>query len=345
MELSFGNQFNLSRQERISLKRNLTDSDIAGVLEDPTVRQGIAQLIIYRNPLRMNIPRLSPASAGQAAAIVTRRTPGSTPAEFVEDTDSATEDTGTPSQVSFTYRTMLTRMKITRLAQLIGRSYVDVFQAEAEAKTADFRDFEEQELIAADNAVNSKAFDGINKLLPSGQVVKMTTTVSAAGNGGATLTEPKAREAIDKAKGVSSVFQDEEGRPSSAILTSEGGGREFDALISGRQNLNDVTMDVAGGFRLRTYDTLPIFRTNVYGSQIFFNNAKPSRAELLGSTGSTTVAYFLNFSELWVEELEPFNVVPLATTDSQFDQADMRQTLTCVLRDTSALSALVGIKV
>lgn len=340
MELSLGNQFGLSRADRINLKRALTDSEIAGVLEDPTVRQGIAQLVIYRNPLRMNIPRLSPASAGQAQALVTRRTPGATPGEFVADTDSATEDTGTPAQVGFTYRTMLTRMKITRLAQLIGRSYVDVFQAEAEAKVADFRDFEEQELIASDNSVNAKGFDGINKLVPTAQSVGMTTVV-----GGSAMTEKKVRETIDTAKGVSYVYQDEEGRPSSAILTSEGGGREFDALIASRQSLNDAVMDVAGGFRLKTYDTLPIFRTNVFGSAIGTLDSKPSRAQLLGSTGSTTVAYFLNFSELWVEELEPFNIVPLSTTDSQFDQADMRQTITVVLRDTKAVSMLVRIAV
>jgi len=72
VDLSLGS-LNLSQRDLVTLKRALTDSEIAAVLEDPTVRQGIAQLVIYRNPLIANIPRMSPASAGQAAAIVTRR--------------------------------------------------------------------------------------------------------------------------------------------------------------------------------------------------------------------------------------------------------------------------------
>ncbi len=342
MDLSLGN-LNLSQRDLVTLKRALTDSEIAGVLEDPVVRQGIAQLVIYRNPLIANIPRMSPASAGQAAAIVTRRTPGATPGEFVADTDSITEDTGSPSQVSFTYRTVATRMKVTRIAQLIGASYVDVFAQEATSKAADFSDFIEQELIAGDNGVNAKSWDGINALMPNANVVKMTT----ADGTGAALTQRKVRKAIDTAKGMSRVFvNSNDGSPSRAILTSEGGGQEFDALIDSTQRNND-RVEVAGGFRVNSYDGIPILRTNVYGSAIHNNSASsaPTRGELLGSTGSTTVAYFLNFSELWFEELEPFNTVPLATTDSQFDQADMRQTGAVVLRDTTAISMLTAITV
>jgi hypothetical protein len=342
VDLQLGN-LNLSRRDLVTLKRALTDSEIAGVLEDPVVRQGIAQLVIYRNPLIANIPRMSPASAGQAAAIVTRRAAGSTPGAFVADTDSITEDTGTPSQASFTYRTVATRMKVTRIAQLIGASYVDVFAQEATSKAADFSDFIEKELIAGSNSDNAKSWDGINELVPNANVVKMTT----ADGTGAALTQRKARKAIDLAKGMSRVFvNSNDGKPSRAILTSEGGGQEFDALIDSTQRNNDKT-EVAGGFRVSSYDGIPILRTNVYGSAIHNNSASyaPSRTELLGATGSTTVAYFLNFSELWFEELEKFTTVPLATTDSQFDQADMRQTGAVVLRDTTAISMLTAITV
>lgn len=337
--MNVGN-FDLSQSDRIRLKRSLSDTNIAAVLEDPNVHKGIAQLRIYRNPLRANMPRQGPQSAGQNAAIVVRRATGSSTQAFYADTDAIGESTGTYTQASFVYRTMATRMKITRLAQLIGRSYVDVFAAEMSAKVADFNDFEEKELIASATADDSDSFDGINALLPSAQVVKVTTAIA-----GSALTEAKIREAIDLAKGTSYVYQDSDGRPSSAILTSEGGGREFDALIASRQNLNDAVMNVAGGFRLRKYDDMPIIRTNVIGSAMTGVAAKHSRTELLGATGATTVAYFLNFSELWVEELEPFHVVPLATTDSQFDQADLRQTITVVFRDTTAMSALINFSV
>lgn len=342
MDLQLGN-LNLSQRDLVTLKRALTDSEIAGVLEDPVVRQGIAQLVIYRNPLIANIPRMSPASAGQAAAIVTRRAAGDTPGEFVADTDSITEDTGTPTQASFTYRTVATRMKVTRIAQLIGASYVDVFAQEATSKAADFSDFIEKEMIAGSNSDDSDSWDGINELVPNANVVKMTT----ADGTGAALSQRKARKAIDLAKGMSRVWvNSNDGKPSRAILTSEGGGQEFDALIDSNQRHNDKT-EVAGGFRVSSYDGIPILRTNVYGSLIHNASASsaPSRTELLGTTGSTTVAYFLNFSELWFEELEPFTTVPLATTDSQFDQADMRQTGVVVLRDTTAISMLTAISV
>lgn len=332
----------LSRAGLIELRRALGASEIANVLEDPVVRAGIANLVNYRNPLRMNIPRRTPGSAGQSAAIITRRTPGNTPAEFKADTSEPTEDTGVPAQVSFTYRTVIGRMKITRLAQLIGRSYVDVFNSEAGFKTEAFRNFEEKWIIAGDNAVSAVEWDGINKLVPSGQVFKMTSTIGAQ----EAVTERALREVIDACRGASPVFHDSEGRPSSALLTSDGGGREMDALISSRQRLNDVQVVVNGGFRMTAYDNLPIFRTNTFGSAIHNNGStKPSQAELLGSTGGSTVMYCLNFEELWFEELEGFNVVPLARTSSQFDQADLREVGVPVLRNTESISMLTAIQV
>lgn len=335
---------NMSRKDFMDLKRALTDSDITSVLEDVDIRETVANLPNNRNAFRMNVPRKGPPSAGQSAAVVTRRSAGNTAAEFVADDATLTEDTGTYSQVTFTYRTVAIEMKVTTLAQLIGANYLDVFATEAELKAEDWANFEEKAIIT-ETTSTSNAFDGLNELVPSGQVVKMTTTVTSDGTGGASLTEKKVRQAIDQAKGLSQVFRDDEGRPSGMILTSEGGGREFDALIASRQTLNDAKMDVAGGFRLSSYDGLPIFRTSTYGSSIFFSNSKPSNSELTGTTGSTTVAYFVNLEEFWVEELEPFRVVPLAKTDSQFDKAHMRATEAPVLRGSNSVSALVGIKV
>lgn len=331
----------LSRAGLIELSRALGSNEIANILEDPTVRAGTANLVNYRNPLRMNIPRKTPGSAGQSAAIITRRTPGNTPSEFKDDVTEPTEDTGVPAQVSFTYRTVIGRMKVTRLAQLIGRSYVDVFNQELGFKTDAFKNFEEKYIIAGDNATSSVEWDGINTLVPSAQVFKMTSTIGAQ----EVVTERALREAIDATKGASPVFRDEEGRPSAALLTSDGGGREMDALISSRQRLNDTKVIVNGGFRMTAYDDLPIFRTNTFGSSIYHNNGKPSQAELLGSTGGSTVLYVLNFDELWFEELEPFNVVPLARTSSQFDQADIREVGVPVLRNTESIAMLTGIQV
>ena len=335
-------QTQLSRAGLIELRRALGSNEIANVLEDPTVRAGTANLVNYRNPLRMNIPRKTPGSAGQSAAIITRRTPGDTPAEFKTDVQEPTEDTGTPAQVSFTYKTVIGRMKVTRLAQLIGRSYVDVFNQELTFKTDGFKNYEEKYMIAGDSSIAATQWDGINKLVPSAQVYKMTTTADAQ----SAVTEKKLREMIDACKGASPVFSDEEGRPSAALLTSDGGGRELDALISSRQRLNDTEVLVNGGFRMVSYDRLPIFRTNTYGSAIYNNgSSKPSQAELLGATGGSTVLYCLNFEELWFEELEAFNVVPLARVSSQYDQADIREVGVPVLRNTKSISMLTGIQV
>jgi hypothetical protein len=331
----------LTRAGIIELRRALGSNEIASILEDPTVRAGTANLVNYRNPLRMNIPRKTPASAGQSAAIITRHTVGATPAEFKADTSEPTEDTGTPAQVSFTYRTIIGRMKVTRLAQLIGRSYVDVFSQEAGFKAEGFKNFEEKYMIAGDNAVSNVEWDGVNKLVPSAQVFKMTSLQG----GNVAVTEKLLRETIDACKGASPVYTDTEGRPSAALLTSEGGGRELDALISSRQRLNDTEVIVNGGFRMTAYDRLPIFRTNTFGSAIYNDGVKPTQPLLLGTTGGSTVLYCLNFEELWFEELEAFNVVPLARASSQYDQADLREVGALVLRNTESISMLIGIQV
>ena len=86
----------------------------------------LLQTFINRTVQQIHLRELGAAAVlprrpGQGnAAYINRRAPGSA-ADWVADTDAVTEATGTYTQVSFPYKTLATRGKVTRKLQATGR--------------------------------------------------------------------------------------------------------------------------------------------------------------------------------------------------------------------------------
>lgn len=287
----------------------------------------IAMLLNYKNPLRVNLPRKPGSGPGYYCV---RRSPvaAGSRAEWVSDTDTITEQTGSYTQVSFPYKTIATKGKVTRKLQAIGKSYVDILAEEIEAKIAEFKAAEEDAYINGNfPTANSKEVTGlIKQIKDAGQIV---TTGSV--DGGTSLTLSKMDELIDKCKGEPD-----------AIIMSKKGRRILQTLLQTYQRWID-RVEVDGGFKLLSYNGIPIFVSDGVRDDYYFDGS-----DLVGTTtvadSQSTIAIAVNFTECFVSELTPVTFKMLAQTTTQYDEFEIYSDQALVVRDYLTAAMLVGIK-
>lgn len=261
-------------------------------------------------------------------AYINRRTAGTTGATWVADTTEPTEETGGYDQEDFAYRTLITRGKVTRKIQATGRSYGDVLATEMIGKAEDFANALENGLVQGDNAANAQQINGLLTLINavSGQVIANSTSSS-----GGALSLAKLDEAIDSVKGAGT-------RSDLVIVASFNGSRKLNAALQAQQQFNDV-VEIAAGFRVRTYDGIPIVITTEMPNALTWSGS--SITAFTG--GSTTAIAVLNRRYNWIEELTPLTVMPLAKESSQYDQFDLYEDLAFVHANTKGAALLAGI--
>lgn len=310
---------------REAFERALNVAGAGTVLLQTFINRVVQQISLRELGASSTLPR-KPGSGN--ASYQNRRTPPGSGAEWVSDTDPATEVTGTYAQTDFPYKTLLTRGKVTRFLQATGRSYGDILAGEIAAKTGDYGNELEKALITGDVALVPKQFDGLITLTQqtSSQIVLQTTAVA-----GDALTLEKLDETIDRVKGAST-------RSDLVILASFKGRRLLNAALQAQQQFNDVT-EIAAGFRVRTYDGIPIVTTTAMPDVLTFNGSKVSAY----SGGATTSILVVNTRYAWIEELTPLTVMPLSKTDSQFDNFDIFWDGTLVHANTLGSAILCGI--
>jgi len=312
------------------LIRTIAQSDISGTFVQEQVDKIITELITREYPLRANIPRRK--GVGEQWILVRRASP-TTLAVFVDDVEDLVDIEGEYTRVTFPYRTIATRGKVTRRAQAVGQSLADLLAFEMEAKARDFQEKEEHALFWGQSVANDpvsgiggpKEFDGLNKLCEDNQTVKLGDAYE-----GADLTTEALDQAIDMIRG----------RPS-AILCSYVGRRKINALLQATQQFVNVT-EVRGGFRVLAYNDIPIFVTTQIPDTLEYDGTKISA---LTATTPTTAIYVVSFDHLFIGELTPLTVLPLAKKSSQYDEFDIFEDITLVLRDPAGVSRIIGIKV
>ncbi len=304
---------------RADLVRALSESNVGSVLMQPEIDKVVAHIVDYQNPIRQNLPR---KSGSGNAYYVNRRTPGTTKATFVADTDAITEDTSSYTQVSFVYKTLGAKGKVTRKAQAIGRTYAQILADEIEAKAMDFRDYEDWAIIWGDSASNAKEFDGLHKLCASSQVVAVTTSTS-----GAALTLAALDEVIDKV--VSS--------PPDMIICSRRTRRKINSLLQAQQRFVD-SVEVKGGFKVVSYNEIPIYVSTNIPDTCTFNGTDVTAT----TGGSTSVLFVLSTQDVFMGVLTEVTVQPLAKVSSQYDEFDIYVDEALVVKNTLGLAKLVG---
>ena len=225
---------------------------------------------------------------------------------------------------------MLTRGQVTRKLQATGRSYADVLALEMAAKAEDFANALENGFIQGNlTAATAEVCNGFLTLL----FAETDQIVNNGGNttGNTDLTLDKLDEAIDLVKGSAQ-------RSDLVIVGSFAGLRQVNAALIGQQQFNDVT-EIAAGFRVRTYDGIPLIVSTEVPNVLETNNKA-----LTGVAGSGTCIMVLNTRYCYISELTPVTVMPLAKKSSQFDEFDMYWDGSPVLANTKGGSLLVGLK-
>lgn len=317
-----------SRKERF--ERAINVSGAGSILVQNFTNRIIQQLSIREQGALATMMK-RPGSGSQA--VVNRRAGSSMTASnvWVADTAALTESTGSYTQATFTYRTLATRGKLTRKMRAIGRSYVDILAEEMLAKADDYNEALESALFIGDSDAVSEQIDGLLTLIngTAGQVVANTTATA-----GDDLSLAKLDETIDKVKGAGN-------RSDLMIYCSFLGGRKLNAALDSRQRFHNTT-EIAAGFRVRTYDDIPIVvSTGMSDDQDWSGSA------ITGLTGEatepTTSIVVINTRHFWIEELTPMTMMPLARDDSQFEQFDIYGDLALVQHNTLGGAILGGI--
>jgi len=297
------------------LKKALDTAAAGSALNQPAIDKVLAEIIERNNPLRMNFPR-KPGSG--SASIHNQRTArtdtGEDGAKFVNDTEEPTESRGVYGQASFAYKTILRRGKVTRKLQAQGKSLLDIEAEEIENALQDVRDIEEQNLIVGDSAANAKQFDGLRKLVPAGQQ-------KAAGTNGGALSLKLLDETIDLVIGNPSM-----------IIMSKAMSRDLNALLQAQQRFQE-TAEVNGGFRVPTYQGIPIFKT------IW----QPTN-EVQGTSSVTQSLYVLETGpDLFTSVLTELTMERLAKKSSQGAEFDIFEDLSLVLKNPLKAARLKGL--
>lgn len=314
----------IGAEKREAFQRALNVAGAGSVLLQTYINRTVQQIHLRELGVAATLPRRPGSGNG---AFINRRTPGAA-AGWVADTDAVAEATGTYAQASFLYRTLATRGRVTRGLQAKGRSYGDILAGEIAGRVGDWSETYEEALVIGDTALNANQFNGLITLtqITASQIVLQTTNIA-----GDVLTLEKLDEAIDKVKGASI-------RSDLVIYASFKGRRLLNGLLQAQQQFNDMT-EIGAGFRVRTYDGIPLITTTEMPDVLTFNGAKVTAY----TGGATTAIVVVNTRYVQIEELTPLTVMPLAKTDSQFDEFDLFADSVVCNDNTLGSAILVGI--
>lgn len=311
--------------------------------------QNLTNRIVQQLSLRSyGILGIMDVRAGQGQqAVINRRTAG-TAAAWVADTASISEAAGTYAQSTFTYQTLIGEARVTRKIRATGRSYIDILAEEMTKKLEDFNDNLDNGLGWGDpnnemglgaNTYSVEGFFTAMNTYSSGSQIVNNSSAIASGSTGQSLTLKNLDKAIDLVKGSAN-------RNDLVIVGSYGGLRTLNAALASRQRFND-TVEVAAGYRVRTYDGIPcIPDTNMPDIMTYNTSGSDGNEVVTAYTGGTSTALMVVNKRLnWIEELTPTTVMPLARDTSQYEQFDIFWDGAAVIANPLGSSAVIGISV
>lgn len=310
---------------REEMQRSLTVANAGSILVQTLINRVVQSLTLRYHGV---ISTLDHKPGSGPAAYINRRAVGTTLAQWLADTTEPDEDIGVYTQATFTYRTLVSRGKVTRKLQAIGRSYADNLASEMMDRVEDHTEILEAGFVSGNFAADANQINGLLTLINavSGQVVANTTAT-----GGAALVLGKLDQTIDAVKGNQGEL---------VIFASLKGRRILNAALQAQQRFNDST-EIAGGFRVLTYNGIPVVTSTKIGDALTWNGSDTKVTVFTG--GSTTALIVVNRRTTYIEDLTPTSVLPLAKTSSQFDQFDVFTDTTLVYANTLGGAILGGL--
>lgn len=310
-----------SYRERLARALDSTASG-GGVL----VQRFISRLIGDLTNRELGVHNTLEHRPGQGdAAYQNRRTAGTTGGSWVADGTDPTEETGTYAQTTFTYRRGVTRMQISSMLQARGKSYGDAAAIEAGLKVPDFVNFLENAWVRGDNAADANQPSGLVTLIQGTAAQIIPNTTAAAGD---SLVLRRLDEAIDAVRGPNSR---------KVIFASRAGKRRINAALQAQQQFVNTT-EIRGGFRVMTYDDIPVVTSTQISDAA---TAAATTGRVLTQTGgSITYILVCSMDEVWIEDLTPISVLPLARTTVTNERWDIFTDSVLVLNSTNGASIL-----
>lgn len=310
-----------------TVDKSIAATNIEDVLTLPVIDRVIRELTDYRNPIRQNLPRKK--GSGQSYAVI-RYAAGATPATFVSDTGTITEDTGSRTRHLFPYKTIATQGKVSRKAQREGAQFMDLLKDEIVRKTKAFKDYEDKVILKGSGTSNQ--FTGLDLLLniadPGGNVVAQTTSGL-----GEALSAAKLDEMLDKSTTEIDM-----------IICSKSVKRQINALSQSLQRFVDK-IEVKGGFKLISWNDIPIYTSSNVPNIQHFGGVSGKCGISAEVGGCCSTIYGIDTDECFMAVLTEVTAIPLAKISSQYDEFDIYCDEVLVVGNTQSCAALIGIKV
>ncbi len=206
-------------------------------LSNDVLLSGVIETIVNESPVLQHLPFIEIVGN----SLTYNRENAAPTVAFYDVGDAWAESTPTFTQVTATLKILGGDADVDNYVAATRSNIQDLEAAVVELKAKAVQQKFDDTFINGDTEVNSKAFDGIDKLTPAGQTVSM-------GDNGATLTLDKLDELIDKVK---------PGKPDMLIMSRRT-----------RRKMNSLVRDSGSGFlqtdrnmlsqMVQFYDGVPI---------------------------------------------------------------------------------------
>jgi len=237
----------------------------AAKLSNDVLLAGVIESIIKESPILQRLPFIEIVGNG----LTYNRENVAPTAAFFDVGDTWTESTPTFTQVTATLKILGGDADVDNFLSATRSNIQDLQAAIIQLKAKAVKDKFEDTFVNGDTAVDTKSFDGVDKLTDSTQVVSM-------GANGGTLTLERLDEVIDKVKG---------GKPA-LLLMSRRSRRKLTALSRATGSGIVVADRNEFGEMVQFYDGIPI------GVNDYISDAKT-----VGTSTDCSTIYSLQLGE------------------------------------------------
>lgn len=317
---------------REAVQRSLTVSGASDKVTTALVSSLLQQLSNIQLGARTQLRRVPAAGTAYQTP---KRTVSSTLAEFVADGTAPTEDSGSWGYDTWSYKTLATRIRVTRKAVRQGMQWGDIVAAEVLYKGEDANRQEEIALFQGDSANNLPTANSFNGLLTYYGAISGQTVANTTATAGDVLSLTKLDRTVNSVRG-------RETKSNMRIFASEKGHEILNRVLQADQIFSNVTM-VDAGFIVQTYHGIPVIESSGIPDTLVWNGTDTRITKW--TTGATTALVVVNLVHNYLAVLTPMTLEQVAATTAQYADYEMYCDEVLVMDNSYGAAILGGIKV